>query len=160
ESITGRVKVHRLSENIFGSLLPSATYIGIKRFCDSALILMTAPLWLPLMLVTGLVVVLESKGPMFFTQERVGKGNKNFNLIKLRSSRSHANERVSQFAQKPDVRITRVGRFIRKTRLDEIPQFLNVLKGDMSLIGPRPEQREFVEKFEKEIPFYSYRHVV
>src|SRR5690625_19012 len=160
ESVTGRVRVRRLSENIFGSLLPSAVYIGVKRFYDSVLILVTAPLWLPLMLVTGLIIVLESKGPMFFTQERVGRGNKIFKLYKLRSMRVNADQGGAQFAQKADTRITRVGQFIRKTRLDEIPQFINVLRGDMSLIGPRPEQKEFVEKFEKEIPFYSYRHVV
>src|SRR5699024_3977718 len=78
----------------------------------------------------------------------------------LRSIRINSGQDGARFAQKADARITRVGKFIRKTRLDEIPQFINVLKGDMSLIGPRPEQREFVEKFEREIPFYSYRHVV
>src|SRR5699024_2810217 len=154
------VSVHRLSENIFGSLLPSAVYIGIKRFCDTALVTLTLPIWLPIMIITGLVVVLESKGPMFFAQDRVGRGNKIFRIYKLRSMRTDAEQSGAQFAKQRDSRITPVGRFIRKTRIDEIPQFINVLKGEMSLIGPRPEQYDFVKEFEMKIPFYSYRHVV
>ena len=112
------------------------------------------------MLITGIVIKLESDGPMFFIQERVGQGNKDFKVYKLRSMCKDSEKDGAQFAQADDMRITRVGHFIRKTRLDEIPQFINVLKGDMSLIGPRPEQRAFVNQFEEEIPFYSYRHVV
>lgn len=160
ESMTGRVKVDHLSENIFGALLPSSLYSGFKRLVDVALVLLSAPLWLPVMLVTGLVIKLDSAGPMFFSQERVGQSNKSFKLYKLRSMCEDSEKDGAQFAQASDMRVTRVGRFIRKTRLDEIPQFINVLKGDMSLIGPRPEQRAFVDKFEVEIPFYSYRHVV
>lgn len=160
ESTTGRVKVEHLSENIFGSLLPSAQYAGVKRLIDVSLVLVTAPLWVPIMLLTGFIVKLDSAGPMFFTQERVGQGNKSFKVYKLRSMRRDSENSGAQFASANDERVTAVGRFIRKTRIDEIPQFINVLKGDMSLIGPRPEQRAFVEQFEVEIPFYSYRHVV
>lgn len=160
ESITGRVKIDHLSENIFGSLLPSALYSGFKRFSEVCLVLLTSPVWLPVMLVVGLVIKIESPGSMFFIQERVGQGNKDFKVYKLRSMCQDSEKDGAQFAKTNDMRITRVGRFIRKTRLDEIPQFINVLKGDMSLIGPRPEQRAFVDQFDNEIPFYSYRHVV
>ena len=160
ESLTGRVKVDHLSENIFGALLPSALYSGFKRIVDVFVVLLAAPFWLPVMLITGVVIKLESAGPMFFVQERVGQGNKDFKVYKLRSMCKDSEKDGAQFAQPDDARITRIGHFIRKTRLDEIPQFINVLKGDMSIIGPRPEQRVFVNQFEKEIPFYSYRHVV
>lgn len=160
ESMTGRVKVHHLSENIFGSLLPSGLYSIIKRFIEVFLVLCVAPFWLPVMLIAGVFIKLDSSGPMFFVQERVGQGNKDFKVYKLRSMCKDSEKDGAQFAQANDMRITRVGHFIRKTRLDEIPQFINVLKGDMSLIGPRPEQRVFVDQFEQEIPFYAYRHVV
>ncbi len=160
ESLTGRVKIDHLSENIFGALLPSALYSGLKRIVDVLVVLLAAPVWLPVMLITGLVIKLESSGSMFFVQERVGQGNKDFKVYKLRSMCKDSEKDGAQFAQANDARITRVGHFIRKTRLDEIPQFINVLKGDMSIIGPRPEQRAFVDQFEQEIPFYSYRHVV
>lgn len=160
ESLTGRVKIDHLSENNFGSLLPSGFYAAVKQLADSLLVLCFMPLWLPVMLITGLVIKLESDGPMFFVQERVGQGNRDFKVYKLRSMCKDSERDGAQFAQANDMRITRVGHFIRKTRLDEIPQFFNVLKGDMSLIGPRPEQRAFVNLFEAEIPFYAYRHVV
>ena len=160
ESLTSRVKIEHLSENIFGSLLPSGLYSIVKRFIEMLLVLLTVPLWVPVILITGVLIKLESDGPMFFIQERVGQGNKDFKVYKLRSMCKNSEKDGAQFAQANDMRITRVGHFIRKVRLDEIPQFINVLKGDMSLIGPRPEQRVFVDQFEKEIPFYSYRHVV
>lgn len=160
ESLTGRVRINHLSENSLGTLLPSSTYSTIKRILETVIVLITAPFWLPVMLITGVFIKLESEGPMFFIQERVGQGNRNFNVYKLRSMGKDSEKNGAQFAQANDVRITRVGHFIRKTRIDEIPQFINVLKGEMSLIGPRPEQRAFVNQFEQEIPFYSYRHVV
>lgn len=160
ESLTGRVKINHLSENSLGTLLPSSFYSAFKRLYETVLVLVSSPIWLPVMLITGLIIKLESDGPMFFIQERVGQRNKNFKVYKLRSMCKDSEKEGAQFAQANDMRITRVGHFIRKTRLDEIPQFINILKGDMSLIGPRPEQRAFVDDFEKSIPFYSYRHVV
>lgn len=160
ESITGRVTIDHLSENFLGSLLPSSLFSLVKQVLEVCMVLFMVPLWLPVMLITGIVIKLESDGPMFFIQERVGQGNKDFKVYKLRSMCKDSEKDGAQFAQVKDMRITRVGHFIRKTRLDEIPQFINVLKGDMSIIGPRPEQRAFVDQFEKEIPFYSYRHVV
>lgn len=160
ESLTGRVRVEHLSENMFGELLPSASYALIKRTLETLLVLLTLPLWLPVMLITGLIIKLESEGPMFFVQERVGQGNRDFKVYKLRSMCKDSEKDGARFASANDMRITRVGKFIRKTRLDEIPQFINVLKGEMSLIGPRPEQRAFVQQFDTLVPFYAYRHVV
>lgn len=160
ESLTGRVRVDHLSENMFGELLPSASYALIKRTLETLLVLLTLPLWLPVMLITGLIIKLESEGPMFFVQERVGQGNRDFKVYKLRSMCKDSEKDGARFASANDMRITRVGKFIRKTRLDEIPQFINVLKGEMSLIGPRPEQRAFVQQFDTLVPFYAYRHVV
>jgi len=160
ETLSGRVQIDHLSENEFGALLPSAAYECVKRLMDITLVVISAPLWLPVMLITGVLIKLESSGPMFFVQERVGQGNRPFNVYQLRSMCKDSEKNGAQFAAANDMRITRVGKVIRKTRIDEIPQFINVLKGDMSLIGPRPEQRVFVEQFEEEIPFYAYRHVV
>lgn len=160
ESLTGRVRVEHLSENMFGELLPSASYALIKRTLETLLVLLTLPLWLPVMLIIGLIIKLESEGPMFFVQERVGQGNRDFKVYKLRSMCKDSEKDGARFASANDMRITRVGKFIRKTRLDEIPQFINVLKGEMSLIGPRPEQRAFVQQFDTLVPFYAYRHVV
>lgn len=160
ESLTGRVKIRHMAENEFGSLMPSPLYQLIKRVIDIAGVVITLPVSLPLMALTALAIKLDSPGPALFVQPRVGEGDKDFRIYKFRSMRTDAEKQGAKLAATNDDRITRVGRFIRKTRLDELPQFFNVLKGDMSLIGPRPEQRAFVSQFEEEIPFYSYRHVV
>lgn len=160
EQLTGRVKITHLSENIFGALYTRSTYGMVKRCAEIVFVLLLLPIWLSLMLIFGLLVKLESQGPMFFTQERVGLGDQDFTVYKLRSMCKDSEKQGAQFATQGDARVTRIGKFIRKTRIDEIPQFINILKGDMSLIGPRPEQRVFVEQFKQEIPFYSYRHVV
>lgn len=160
ERYTGRVKLTRLSENIFGVLSPSPIYEFFKRITEFCLVLLLLPIWLPIILITGIIIKLESPGPMFFMQKRVGLGDKDFTVYKLRSMCANSEKDGAQFAQANDMRVTRIGKFIRKTRIDELPQFINVLKGDMSIIGPRPEQRTFVDQFEKEIPFYAYRHVV
>lgn len=160
ESITGRVRIRHIAENEFGSLLPSPLYLMFKRLVDVLAVLVTLPVTLPLMLLTALAIRLDSPGPALFVQTRIGQGNREFRMFKFRSMCADAECSGAQLAQTNDCRVTRVGRFIRKTRLDELPQFLNVLRGDMSLIGPRPEQRPFVNNFEEVIPFYSYRHVV
>lgn len=160
EALTGRIQVEHLSENQFGSLLPSPFYIVGKRLLDIIIILLTLPLTLSIMLLTAAAIKIESKGSLFFTQNRVGQGNKDFKIYKFRSMTSDAEKEGATLTQCDDLRITNVGKFIRKTRIDELPQIWNVLKGDMSLIGPRPEQRAFVEQFEESIPFYIYRHVV
>lgn len=160
ESLTGRVKIRHMYENDLGSLLPSPAYMIVKRILDIVLVAASLPLTLPLMLATALAVRLESPGSVLFVQNRVGQGGREFKIYKFRSMCADSEKHGAKLAQVGDARITRVGRFIRKTRLDELPQFFNILKGNMSLIGPRPEQKAFVEQFEQSIPFYSYRHIV
>lgn len=160
ESLTGRVKIRHLYENDLGSLLPPAGYMLVKRLLDILCVLAVLPFALPLMLLTAIAIRLESAGNVLFVQNRVGQGGREFKIYKFRSMRTDSEQNGAQLAQIGDSRITRVGSFIRKTRLDELPQFFNILKGDMSLIGPRPEQKVFVEQFEKSIPFYQYRHIV
>lgn len=159
ESITGRVRIDHMSENNIGALLPSLGLQRLKSILDFLFVLATAPLILPICLLTAIAIRLESPGPIIYTQTRIGKGNKPFTIYKFRSMRFDI-DAPQQFAGEADPRITRIGRFIRKSRIDELPQFFNILKGEMSLIGPRPEQPAFVEAFDKKIPFYSYRHVV
>lgn len=160
EQLTGRVRIDHLSENDVGTLLPSPLYTVTKRLIDIVAVLATLPLSLPLMAITAIAIRLDSPGPALFVQNRVGMGNRDFRIYKFRSMRADAEANGARLASHGDDRITRVGTFIRKTRLDELPQLWNVLKGDMSLIGPRPEQRVFVDQFDAEIPFYIYRHVV
>lgn len=159
ESVTGRVRINRMSENDLGSLLPSRLYEVAKVVFDLSLILITLPLTILIVGIAAILIRLESPGPALFAQTRMGRGNKPFTIYKLRSMR-YEQSAPAQFAGNQDPRITRVGRVIRKYRIDELPQFFNVLRGDMSLIGPRPEQPSFVEHFDQELPFYIYRHVV
>ncbi|MEC0247481.1 sugar transferase [Paenibacillus chitinolyticus] len=132
-------------------------YTYAKRISDFLLALIGIVLSLPIMLVVALAIRLESQGSVFFIQERVGQHGRIFKIIKFRSMTMDAEKNGAQWAQKNDSRVTRVGKFIRKTRLDEIPQFINVLKGDMSLIGPRPERPMFTEQFNEEIPGFTKR---
>lgn len=117
----------------------------------------------PLMLATALAIWIESgfKGPILFRQKRVGENGKNFEVLKFRSMRTDAEaDGKARWATENDDRVTRVGRFIRKVRIDELPQCWNVIKGEMSFVGPRPERPEFVEKLKEAIPYYDVRHVV
>jgi lipopolysaccharide/colanic/teichoic acid biosynthesis glycosyltransferase len=131
-----------------------------KRVLDVALVLLTSPLWLLLCALVGLAVKFDSPGPMLFSQSRVGRNGRSFRLWKFRSMRFDDRPQPARFAQQQDDRITRVGRVIRRWRLDELPQLWNVLLGHMSLIGPRPEQTEFVHAFATRIRAYPYRHLV
>lgn len=160
ESLTGRVKIRHMYENDLGSLLPSATYMLVKRGLDMVIVLLLLPLALPIMLLIAIAIFLESRGSVLFIQNRVGQSGREFRIYKFRSMHVDSEKNGARLAQMNDERITGVGQFIRKTRLDELPQFFNILKGDMSLIGPRPEQKIFVEQFEQSIPFYNYRHIV
>jgi lipopolysaccharide/colanic/teichoic acid biosynthesis glycosyltransferase len=103
---------------------------------------------------------LGNQGPLFYSQERVGKNGKPFEIVKLRSMIVNAETNGAKWAQVNDVRVTTFGKFLRRSRLDEIPQFINVLKGDMSIIGPRPERPFFVNELSRIIPFYETRHIV
>jgi len=160
ESISGKSPLDHYGELAGHELLPSQTYLTAKRLLESSLVLISAPVILPLIGIVAIAVKTESRGPAFFVQRRVGKGGRAFNMYKIRSMRTNSEENGAQFAGEDDPRITRIGRFIRKMRIDELPQFLNILKGDMALIGPRPEQAAFVQEFEKVIPLYSFRHIV
>jgi exopolysaccharide biosynthesis polyprenyl glycosylphosphotransferase len=114
----------------------------------------------PIILITMIFIKLESPGKALFFQERVGYRGKNFNVIKLRSMRTDAEKNGAQWASKNDPRVTKVGAFIRKTRIDELPQLINIIKGDMSMIGPRPERPEFTEEFNRDIPGFKMRLLV
>ncbi|MHB8368081.1 MAG: TIGR03013 family XrtA/PEP-CTERM system glycosyltransferase [Leptospirales bacterium] len=134
--------------------------IFLKNVMDRLFSLVGMVLFLPFALLIALLVKLESKGPVFYTQERVGQNGKPFRIIKFRSMVADAEKGTHpQWAAKNDSRITRVGRFLRDTRLDEVPQLINILKGEISFVGPRPERPYFVSELEKSIPFYSQRHV-
>jgi exopolysaccharide biosynthesis polyprenyl glycosylphosphotransferase len=125
---------------------------------DVAIALPLAIFSVPVVALAALIIKCESPGPVLFTQERVGKQGKIFKLKKLRSMRQDAEKDGPVWAAENDSRVTRFGAFIRKTRIDELPQLWNVLKGEMSLVGPRPERQVFVEQLEKVIPYYHIRH--
>lgn len=130
---------------------------GVDLLCASFGILLTLP-FLPLI---ALAIKLDSPGPVFYRQERVGEREKSFFLYKFRTMRADAeSETGAVWAQANDSRVTRLGAFFRKTRIDELPQFFNILRGEMSMVGPRPERPEFVGKLKELIPFYSERHFV
>ncbi len=161
EGIAGRVQIDHLSENAAGALMPSQLYSAIKRLIDIVGVVLVLPLVLPVMLLTAIAIKLDSKGPAIFSQERVGMGNRNFQVHKFRSMAVDGKaDSTRDTADGDDHRITRVGHFIRKTRIDELPQLWNILKGEMSWIGPRPEWRLLAEKYNHDVPFYNYRHVV
>jgi len=130
---------------------------GVDILCASTGIALTLP-FLPLI---ALIIKLDSVGPVFYRQERVGEMEQSFFLYKLRTMRTDAeNGTGAVWAQKNDTRVTRIGEFLRKCRIDELPQFYNILCGEMSMVGPRPERPEFVKKLKEAIPYYSERHFV
>ncbi|USD42499.1 exopolysaccharide biosynthesis polyprenyl glycosylphosphotransferase [Vibrio sp. SCSIO 43135] len=160
EMVEGKVQTSHISENAIGTLNPNPIYFSLKRVWESAIIIITLPITLPVMAITACLIKIENPGPAIFTQERVGQSGKTFKIYKFRSMTIKKCSDTDKFATEEKDRITRVGKFIRKVRIDELPQFFNVLKGEMALIGPRPEQESFVKKFEQEISFYGYRHMV
>jgi exopolysaccharide biosynthesis polyprenyl glycosylphosphotransferase len=132
-----------------------------KRGFDLLFALLGIILFLPLLPLLALLIKLDSPGPVFFRQTRVGEKDRHFTLYKFRTMRQDAESLTGAvWAQEDDPRVTRMGRIVRKTRFDEIPQLLNVLKGDMSFVGPRPERPEFVGQLGEKIPYYSSRHCV
>lgn len=167
ESLTGRVEIEHLSENSFGSLIPHLGYGKLKRLGD----LISALLLLPLLLIPGVVIVLlikiESPGPVFFRQKRRGYRGEIFEVVKFRTmvhrfdGQSEASDTTHEaITLAGDARVTRLGRLLRRTRIDELPQIWNVLRGEMSWIGPRPEALSLSEWYMDELPFYTYRHIV
>jgi exopolysaccharide biosynthesis polyprenyl glycosylphosphotransferase len=162
ESLTGRVQIEHISENRFGTLNPDSIYESAKRYVDFALALTVLILLSPLFLMVGLAIRLDSPGPAIFRQERVGFRGRVFWVYKFRTMRHDEGpaDRVSQMTLPNDARITRLGRFLRKSRIDELPQIVNILRMEMSWIGPRPEALGLSSWYEGMIPFYRYRHVV
>lgn len=159
ELLSGR-KMLPTSQDELWQIDGNPAYDVAKRALDVLLVLMALPLWLPLCMVIGLLIKLDSPGPVLFTQSRVGRDGHSFRLWKLRSMRHQSQSQPANFTQVQDDRITRVGHTIRRWRLDELPQLWNVLLGNMSLIGPRPEQTQLVHDYATRIPAYPYRHLV
>ncbi|EQA36443.1 exopolysaccharide biosynthesis polyprenyl glycosylphosphotransferase [Leptospira inadai serovar Lyme str. 10] len=159
ESLSGRVKINHLSENELGTLLPSIVYERLKRLIDFIAALLLLPIFLPIMLITAILIRWETKGSPIFSQKRMGFRGKPFTVFKFRTM--HMEIKGKGFTEGTnDPRITKVGRILRRYRIDEIPQLFNVLIGDMSFIGPRPESMELSEWYERDVPFFAYRHVV
>jgi len=163
ERLTGKILIDEIKPSwlIFSDGFRASRLTRmIKRVVDLALAAVGLVLASPLVLLTALAVRLESSGPVLYRQERVGENGRVFTLFKFRSMRTDAENGTPIWAKENDDRVTRVGRFIRLTRLDELPQLWNVLRGDMSFVGPRPERPFFVEQLAAVIPFYSERHAV
>jgi len=152
-------KGYFLHQKAFGILSNKRTQ-RVKRIVDIFSALLLLIITLPISLLFALLIKLDSKGPIFYMQERTGLYNQVFKVIKFRSMTTEAEKSGAQWAQKNDARVTRVGKFIRKTRIDELPQVINILRGDMSIVGPRPEREFFISELEKEIPYYRFRHAV
>lgn len=157
ESLTGRVRINHMYENDLGSLIPSLNYMFLKYFFDILLILASLPFTLLIGFITAIAIKLEDGGKVFYIQPRVGYRGEVIQVYKFRSMKEKSKEVVTTT---DDNRITKVGKFIRKTRIDELPQFINVIKGEMSLIGPRAEFIDFAVELDKEVPFFNYRHIV
>ncbi|RHW16654.1 sugar transferase [Sphingomonas gilva] len=162
ESLTGRVQIEHLSENSFGSLVPNLAYHKLKRLADVALCLVLLPILALPMALVALAIRLDSPGPIFFRQERTGYGGVLFRVVKFRTmvNGGEVASRDAAITRDNDARITKLGRFLRKSRIDELPQLFNVLRGEMSWIGPRPEAVPLSRWYEAELPFYVYRHIV
>jgi lipopolysaccharide/colanic/teichoic acid biosynthesis glycosyltransferase len=163
ESLTGRVAIEHLSENNLGSLIPGIVYAKVKRLSDFAIAFAAVPLLAPLMLLVAVAIRLDSKGPIFFRQERMGYRGQRFRMFKFRTMRhghGGSDAREEAMTRDDDDRVTRIGRTLRRYRIDELPQILNILKGEMSWIGPRPEAVPLSLWYEDELPFYRYRHIV
>ncbi|HEY0086721.1 MAG TPA: sugar transferase [Allosphingosinicella sp.] len=163
ESLTGRVAIDHMSENSFGSLIPGIVYAKVKRLWDLAMAIVAVPFLVPLFAIVGIWIKLDSPGPVFFTQKRMGYRGHPFKMYKFRSMRHGAaadDARSAAMTLDGDERVTRIGKFLRRYRIDELPQVLNILKGEMSWIGPRPEAVPLSAWYEAELPFYRYRHIV
>lgn len=166
EQITARVPVEHIGDSWYvalplGHAATGGFYPIAKRALDVVVALVGLVFFALVLPFVALAIRLDSPGPIFYTQERVGQGGRVFRVRKLRTMIAEA-EREGQavWASQDDPRVTRVGRFLRKTRLDELPQFVNILRGEMSAVGPRPERPEFVAQLEKVVPFYRLRHAI
>ena len=154
----GRVPLEYIDPDLLGTRASSSIYKGVKRIVE----LLIATIFFVPAAVIGLIIAIsikvDSKGPVFFIQERVGQNGRPFKLIKFRTMHNNSELDGPQFAKENDSRVTKVGKVLRKTRLDELPQIINVIRGDMSFVGPRPEQIPFARQFEEKIPYYNLRY--
>ena len=158
EALTRRVEITHMAHKNFGSLLPALTYVRIKRVVDFIVAIPAAIICIPLILLCAIAIKLESPGPVIFVQQRIGFRGRPFTIYKLRTM-THGNSGAC-FTADGDERVTGFGTFIRKYRIDELPQIWNIIRGEMSWIGPRPEAVDLADMYEKNIPFYIYRHAV
>ena len=162
EEHTGRIPLVHLAEGweITTPLVRTSSFLPGKRLFDVAVVTLLAPVWIPLLGIVALVVRATSPGPVIFNQRRIGLNGQPFTLYKFRTMKVGADDEGPRMAATNDDRIVRGGAFLRRSRLDELPQMWNVLRGDMSIVGPRAEQIPFVRQFRKRIPFYDQRHLV
>jgi lipopolysaccharide/colanic/teichoic acid biosynthesis glycosyltransferase len=165
EQLTGRIEVEALSENTLGSLNPNDVFLKVKTAVDFVLALCGLILLFPVMLIVAAAIKVDSPGPALFRQIRVGFRAQPFTVYKFRTMQhrdkvAENDARNAAITLTNDPRITKLGAFLRRTRLDELPQLFNIIKGDMSLIGPRPEALALSQWYESELPFYHYRHII
>lgn len=163
ERLTGKISIEMLRPSwlVFSSnSRRTRLYKHSRRVAEVLLSIAGLVLSLPVMILTAIAIKLDSRGPVFYRQERVGRHNKPFNIIKFRSMHVDAEPEGPVWADERDPRVTRVGSVIRKLHIDELPQFINILRNEMSFIGPRPERPVFVSQLEREIPYYSQRHLL
>lgn len=160
ERLTGRVSLESACDRSVNRT-DQRYYSAIKRVLDVGLVVVSLPVTVPLMIVTAIAIYVESPGPVLFWQERIGQDGRRFQLVKFRSMYpGNRGENEARYTREGDCRFTTVGRLIRQCRIDELPQFWNVIKGEMSLIGPRPEQVSFVRAYKEDISLYARRHSV
>ena len=165
EEITNKIPIENVKNDFycyfpFSRSNQNKLYLAFTRIFDVLISIIGLTFFVLILPIVLIINLIGNRGPLFYKQVRVGKNGKHFQIVKLRSMIKEAETKGAQWAQKNDMRVTKYGKILRKTRLDEIPQFINVLKGDMSFIGPRPERPVFVEELSKEIPFYEIRHVI
>jgi len=162
ESLTGRVQIDHLSENALGTLAPNESYVFIKAVAERLIALCLLLVTLPVLVMACVAIKLDSAGPALFRQTRVGYQGRPFTILKLRTMRVADGPacRKSDVTQENDPRITRIGRFLRGSRIDELPQLINIIRGEMSFIGPRPETQALSKWYEEQLDFYPYRHVI
>ena len=165
ESLTGRVEIEHISENSFGSLLPARGWFHLKEVTDLMFAILVLPFVALVSLIVAVAIKLDDGGPVLFRQKRIGHAGAPIMMVKFRTMRvigpgDPGDRRSAAMTGDDDDRITRIGGFLRRSRIDELPQIWNILKGEMSWIGPRPEAQVLSSWYTGEIPFYRYRHVV
>ena len=158
EGLTGRVRFATQADNDFGALLPSLSYVRMRRFIDFIVAMIVWPIFLLIVALAAVAIKLDGPGPVFFRQQRKGFRGDRFTCYKMRTMQDSADGPA--FTLEADPRVTRVGKVLRKWRIDELPQILNVVKGEMGWVGPRPEAVELANLYAAQIPFYDYRHAV